>query len=163
MEKRLFRSRTDQMIWGVCGGLARYFDIDPTIVRLIFVLSIFIGGAGIWVYLILTLIVPQERSEARTPEETIRENISDIRETASRLGHELRSSPSNEDATAKETTRQHLRHRRQAAFGILLVILGIIFLMASLNIFWWFRWSYLWPAVLVVIGILIIAGAARRR
>jgi phage shock protein C len=46
MEKRLYRSRTDRVIWGVCGGLAKYFDIDPTIVRVIAVLLIFANGWG---------------------------------------------------------------------------------------------------------------------
>ncbi len=60
MAKKLYRSRTDRRIWGVAGGLAKYFDIDPTIVRVIFVASIFVGTLGIWVYLIMALIVPLE-------------------------------------------------------------------------------------------------------
>lgn len=60
MEKRLYRSMNDRMIAGVCGGLANYFDIDPTIVRLAFVLFAFAGGPGIIVYLILWLIIRSE-------------------------------------------------------------------------------------------------------
>jgi phage shock protein C len=51
--KRLYRSRLDKMIGGVAGGLAIYFDIDPTIVRVLFVITIFIGGGGILAYIIL--------------------------------------------------------------------------------------------------------------
>jgi phage shock protein C len=58
--KRLYRSRTDMMLGGVCGGLAKYLDVDPTIVRLIFVLLLFIGGGGFWIYLVLWLITPVE-------------------------------------------------------------------------------------------------------
>jgi phage shock protein C len=58
--KRLYRSRKDRMIAGVCGGLANYFGIDPTWVRLLFVLLFFAGGAAFLAYVILWLIVPLE-------------------------------------------------------------------------------------------------------
>lgn len=60
MAKRLYRSKTDRKIFGVCGGLAQYFDIDPTIIRVIAIVSIFFSGAGIIAYIILTLAVPVE-------------------------------------------------------------------------------------------------------
>jgi len=60
MEKKLYRSRTNRMIWGVCGGLAKYFNIDPTIVRIVAVATLFIGSLGFWVYIIMALIVPLE-------------------------------------------------------------------------------------------------------
>lgn len=60
MEKKLYRSRTDKSIAGVCGGLGKYFDIDPTIIRLAWVFAIFFAGGGIFAYLIAMLIVPQE-------------------------------------------------------------------------------------------------------
>jgi phage shock protein PspC (stress-responsive transcriptional regulator) len=60
MPKKFYRSKTDRVIWGVCGGLAKYFNIDPTIVRVIAVASIFAGTLGIWVYLIMALVVPTE-------------------------------------------------------------------------------------------------------
>jgi phage shock protein PspC (stress-responsive transcriptional regulator) len=58
--KKLYRSRTDRKIWGVCGGLARYFDVDPTIVRVIAVATLFVGSLGFWTYIIMALIVPLE-------------------------------------------------------------------------------------------------------
>jgi phage shock protein C len=58
--KRLFRSRTDMMLGGVCGGLAKYLTVDPAIVRLVFVLLFFIGGGGFWIYFVLWLITPVE-------------------------------------------------------------------------------------------------------
>lgn len=58
--KRLFRSRIDLMIGGVCGGLAKYVNVDPTVVRLAFVLLFFIGGGGFWIYLVLWFITPVE-------------------------------------------------------------------------------------------------------
>lgn len=58
--KRLYRSRTNVMIGGVCAGLADYFNMDPTIMRLIFVLLALLGGHGILLYLIMWLVVPQQ-------------------------------------------------------------------------------------------------------
>lgn len=59
-KKRLFRSMNDRMIGGVCGGLGRYLDIDPSIIRLIFILMTLFGGHGVLVYLILCLVIPSE-------------------------------------------------------------------------------------------------------
>ena len=59
--KRLYRSRSDRMIAGVAGGLGDYFNIDPTIVRLIFVFFVIFGvGSGVLAYFILMLLVPEE-------------------------------------------------------------------------------------------------------
>ena len=60
MAKKLYRSQTDRKIWGVCGGLAKYFDIDPTIIRVLAVASILVTGAGIIAYLIMAIVVPLE-------------------------------------------------------------------------------------------------------
>ena len=58
--KRLYRSKNDRVIAGVCGGIGRYFEIDPVIIRIIWVLLAFAGGAGILAYLISWLIIPKE-------------------------------------------------------------------------------------------------------
>ena len=60
MAKKFYRSRTDRKIWGVCGGLAKYFDVDPTLVRVLAVASLFVGTLGFWVYIILALVAPVE-------------------------------------------------------------------------------------------------------
>ncbi|HKM22494.1 MAG TPA: PspC domain-containing protein [Lachnospiraceae bacterium] len=57
--KRLYKSRTDRMICGVCGGLAEYLNMDPTIVRIIMVL-IGLSGGGILAYLIAAIIIPEK-------------------------------------------------------------------------------------------------------
>lgn len=61
-KKRLYRSRNNRMIAGVCGGIAEYFDIDPTLVRLGWVLFTLAGGAGILVYFIAWIIIPEKKS-----------------------------------------------------------------------------------------------------
>ena len=61
MDKRLYRSYEHKMIAGVCGGLGEYFDMDPTIVRLIVVAAALIGGSGLLAYLLAWIIIPQRR------------------------------------------------------------------------------------------------------
>jgi phage shock protein C len=61
--KRLYRSRSDRMIAGVCGGLGHYFGIDPTLVRLAFVILALAGMSGGLAYIILWLVVPEEPKE----------------------------------------------------------------------------------------------------
>lgn len=59
--KRLYRSRDNRMIAGVCGGLGEYFNIDPTLIRLLFVAAVFFGiGGGALAYLIMMILVPEE-------------------------------------------------------------------------------------------------------
>lgn len=59
MSKRLYKSSDDIMVAGVCAGIAEYFDIDPTLVRLAWVLFILAGGSGILAYLIAAIILPK--------------------------------------------------------------------------------------------------------
>jgi phage shock protein C len=56
--RRLYRSRDERMIAGVCGGLGEYFSIDPTLVRVLFVVAAVVGGWGVLAYLLLLIIVP---------------------------------------------------------------------------------------------------------
>ena len=58
MARKLYRSQTEKMLGGVCGGLGELLDIDPTIVRVVFVLLALLAGHGILLYLILWLIMP---------------------------------------------------------------------------------------------------------
>lgn len=59
-EKRLYKSDSDKMLCGVCGGIAEYFRVDPTIVRLAWAIFTCVGGAGIWAYIIAAIIIPQK-------------------------------------------------------------------------------------------------------
>lgn len=60
MEKKLYRSNADKKIAGVCGGLAKYLGIDVTVIRLIWVIVVLFGGAGLLAYLICALLIPEE-------------------------------------------------------------------------------------------------------
>lgn len=59
MSKKLYRSQTNRKIAGVCGGLGEYMNLDPTVVRLIWVLLVFCAGTGLLAYLIAALIIPE--------------------------------------------------------------------------------------------------------
>jgi phage shock protein PspC (stress-responsive transcriptional regulator) len=59
MKKKLYRSEKDHMIAGVCGGIAEYFDVDATLVRLLTGLSVILGGAGVVAYIIAWIIIPK--------------------------------------------------------------------------------------------------------
>ena len=131
MNKRLYRSRKDVMIAGVCGGMAEYFDIDPVIVRLLTVLLVFAGGAAILIYLLGWLIIPKapEGSEAVATTET----------------------PSPE-------TSEDKGNRGRLVAGLILLIFGFIFLAS--NFIPWFQFGKLWPLLLIVIGIVVIFKSA---
>lgn len=60
MHKKLYKSRDNKTIAGVCGGLADYFEIDVTIVRLIWIAFLLMGGSGILAYIIAALVIPDE-------------------------------------------------------------------------------------------------------
>lgn len=155
MEKRLYRSRSDRIIWGVCGGLANYFNIDPVLVRIVFVLLVFVNGLGILAYIIMAILIPLEGSKAATPKTTIRENVDEIKQSATGLGDEIRSRFTREDSPGKSTAVARDRRSRNI-LGTALIVVGIIALMGALNLFWWFRWAFLWPGILIIVGLIII-------
>ncbi len=64
MEKKLYRSRDERMLWGICGGLGQYFGVDPTLIRVITVATLILGGWSLVAYIILRFVVPLEPIEA---------------------------------------------------------------------------------------------------
>ena len=161
MEKKLYRSRSDRMVFGVCGGLAKYFGMDSTIVRIIAVVLMLATGVGIIAYIILAVVVPLENSKATEPKDTIKENVEEMKETASDLGRELHSTLAGKEDSSEETAKT--RHHQRNALGIILIVIGILFLLGSFDSFWWFRWDRLWPLILVALGALIIFNVRKRR
>ncbi|NLK98617.1 MAG: PspC domain-containing protein [Epulopiscium sp.] len=63
MQKKLYKSRTDRKISGVCGGLAQYFNMDSTLIRILWILFVLFGGSGVLAYVICALIIPDEPYE----------------------------------------------------------------------------------------------------
>lgn len=90
------------MLFGVAGGLAEYFNIDPVLVRLVFALSIFAGGMGLIAYLVLAIIMPQGDSSAALPVDLVKENLHTIGQEAAEAAHRaeeaVRRTPSADDS-----------------------------------------------------------------
>jgi phage shock protein C len=144
MENRLFRSKTDVMIGGVCGGLARYLRVDATLVRLFFVLLALGGsGIGILVYLLLWIILPLEGNERdATLEDTVRAGSEEIAERARMMGKDLHNIVRNPNP------------HTSLIIGSALIILGALFLLQNLNLSWlyWLKFDVVWPILLIIGG-----------
>jgi phage shock protein C len=151
--QRLYRSKTDRMIGGVCGGLGGYFNIDPTLVRLIFVVLTIMGGGGVLIYFILWIVIPEEGRVAGTPQEIMRDNAQEMGTRARELGQGFEQGFKSRNAAAS----------RQGAliFGLVLVVLGGLFLLQNLNIFR-INFNLFWPLVLIVIGVAMLLPQFRK-
>jgi phage shock protein C len=145
---RLTRSRTDVMIAGVCGGLSKYFKIDPTLIRLIFVLLTLAGGSGVLIYFILWIVMPREDM----PDTSQTLNGEEIGRRANLVGQEMRQIVSQPNT------------RTVQFIGIALVVLGMVYLVQNLHIPWlvWFNDRLLWPVLIIVAGALLLARAFKR-
>lgn len=95
--KRLFRSRTNKVIAGVCGGLGEYFSIDATIIRLIFVISVVVWGTGIIVYLVMMIVMPLEGAKEAEPNigARVRESAEEIKQTAKKIASDFKDAKPN--------------------------------------------------------------------
>lgn len=148
MYKKLYRSVTDKMIGGVCGGLAEYFEIDPVLVRLIFVLAVIFGGSGILAYIILWIIVPQ-KPYIITPFNT--EKTKEDDDTSS----EEKKSYNPEFQIRGEF--KNTKNNKTIFAGAFLIVLGGIFLLD--NFLPHFHFGDFWPLILIGLGIAIILNA----
>ncbi len=153
--KRLYRSKTDRQISGVCGGLAQYFGVDATLVRLVFLLMLIFGGSGFIIYIIMAIVVPEEGSTARTPDEVIHANTQELADKARDFGKgiELGASSSSSPDTARTGQQGAL------IFGLILIVLGGMFLLQNLLRI---NFSQFWPLILIVIGIAMLVPQFRK-
>ena len=67
MRDRLYRSRDDRVLFGVCGGIADWLDLDPSLVRIVFALLVITGGVGLLLYIIMAIVVPEEPDYFQVP------------------------------------------------------------------------------------------------
>jgi phage shock protein C len=79
-DSRLVRSESDRMIAGVCGGLGQHFGIDPSVVRIVFVLLAIFGGSGVVLYLVLWLILPRPSGVDLPPRDAVRDSLDEGRQ-----------------------------------------------------------------------------------
>ena len=140
---KLYRSEKNRIIAGVAGGLGDFFNVDTTLIRFIFILITIFGGGGILLYIILWLIMPNESSISVISKESIGKNADEIKKRAQDFAKDLRLN----------STRANSRK----LFGLIIIILGIVFLFDNLGFLKFFNLAKLWPLLLVVIGIAILA------
>jgi|UniRef100_A0A7V3E711 phage shock protein PspC (stress-responsive transcriptional regulator) len=144
MEKRLYRSYTDKMLGGVCGGLGEYFDIDPVIIRVLFVIAVLFGGGGILAYIILWIVIPQRPF-------TIPKYDSN-----SEIKNESQTGAQSEN-TFREFVVQKRKMNKNSLAGIILIFLGTLFLLD--NFVPRFSFHDFWPLILIGIGFALILNA----
>jgi len=155
MSTKLYRSETERMIAGVCGGLAHYLNIDVTLVRIFFVVLALGDGAGVLIYLLLWLIMPAAATEAVSLADNIRSSAMEMRDKALGAGEEIGSIANN----------QERRRNTGTILGASLIIVGFIALLDAINIpwLWWLDFDILWPALLVIGGIVVLARALQQQ
>ena len=161
MENKLYRSRKDRMLFGVCGGLGKYLGVDSTIIRIIFVLLGFCGF-GIVAYLVMAVIVPMEESQKTTPQGIVEENVTEIKETATKLGNNIQATFSTKGKESEDAQKAQLRS--VSALGIILIAIGIICLLSVfhwLDFFDW--WGGIGAVALIGLGILLIVGMRKKK
>lgn len=135
MEKRIYRSRRERMIGGVAGGIAEYFEIDPVIVRFVFIALTLFNGVGLVLYIVGMVIIPDEvmRVEMRS------ENSIPYTPSA----------PSNN------------KEKFSVILGVILIVTGILFGLDNLVPHFDIEDSF--PVILVLLGIWIIVSGKRKK
>lgn len=133
------------MLFGVAAGIADYFNIDPVIIRLIFVLLTISGGAGVLLYIVGIFIIPDESEK---------NNISgtdNIKKRVETVAEEIKNTSSD----------QRVAWRSEQIFGFILVILGFMFLS---QMFWpWFNAWRLWPLFIIFIGLIMLIRTKKEK
>ncbi len=144
MADKLYRSTSDSMLGGVCGGLGRYFNVDANLIRLIFVVLAVLPGFGVPIYLVLWLILPEDTEGAKQPlADRVRDGTDQMVERAKQFGQEVRATATSSNPGAT------------CIIGFVLVALGAVFLLRNLGITWlsWIAFGTLWPALLILVGV----------
>ncbi|NTV47369.1 MAG: PspC domain-containing protein [Chlorobiales bacterium] len=140
MQSKLYRSRQDKVIAGVAAGLGKYFDVDPVLVRVIFVVFTVMGGSGFLAYVILWIVMPKE------PEFGAQASVEVLDESGDFL-------------TASESEAQ--KKRRQVAGAILLICLGLL-IMAD-RFIPMFNMKTVLPLALLAIGVILLWNVYKKQ
>jgi phage shock protein C len=158
VKSRLERSTTNRVIGGVCGGIAEYLAVDPTLVRVVFVVTAFLtAGLGVLAYIVLLVLMPQPGQPApftsnpptAPADATARMDASSDTTTPATV------TPVDPSVHAAEA------ERRRMAFGYLLIAVGVAFLLSNAGVFRFVQWQFLWPLVLIGIGVLFLVQRVR--
>jgi len=152
MENRLYRSRQDRILGGVCGGLAKYLQIDTILIRLFFIVFSLVGGIGPIVYLILWVLVP---SEEEIPNPNATSQVIDgevMKERAETFKEEF------VDVIRKPSRKSSLYA------GIALVFIGGYIFLKNLNLPWlaWLNDKLILAALIIIAGAALLIATLRK-
>ena len=148
MSGRLERSRANRVISGVCGGIAEYLDIDATFVRVVMVILAFPFGIGILIYFVLLFLMP---------------NPGEATPFVRPAGTDQPADPANPvTSVAGRVVDPMVVERRRNGIGLLLVALGVVFLLGNVGAFRFIDWRYIWPLVLIALGVYLVAQRSRQ-
>lgn len=137
---RLYRSESNKIIAGVAGGLADFFGIDATIIRIIFLLLTFGGGAGVIIYIILWIVMPSESHINLTSEDVMKKNVEELKGKA------------KDFASSFQRNSKEGRDDSRFVWGAFILILGLIFLLNNYGFINALELQKLWPFLLVIFG-----------
>ena len=177
--RSLYRCRHDRKLAGVSSGLAEFFDLDVSLVRILWILSIFVGGMGILLYIVMAIIVPIEPEfisqpgampagrAGRCPARGRRpRRASDPTGAAGAAGAAAGIHSGWHTASVQH---QHVRGTGGGSgigmtfFGALLIIFGALALIDGYLPDWADSGRFLWPAFILGVGALLVAAGIRRR
>ena len=150
MNKKLYRSYKDKMIGGVAGGLAEYFNVDSTLIRVLFLVILFLGGTGVLAYIIMWIIVPEQPIIFPDPNAT----------EPNKEETDASAQENQFDANAYYASLDRQREKRRTIAGIIILALGIIFLLD--NFIPKIRFGDYWPFILVAVGVAILLSAKNK-
>ncbi|HEY8823348.1 MAG TPA: PspC domain-containing protein [Candidatus Limnocylindria bacterium] len=158
MKSRLERSNTNRVIGGVCGGIAEYLAVDATLVRVVFVFTAFItAGLFVLAYIVLLVLMPQPGQPApftSTPPPAATDTTARM-DTGTAPITPATVTPADPAVHAAEA------ERRRMAFGYILIAIGVAFLLSNAGVFRFVQWQFLWPLVLIGIGVLFLVQRVR--
>ena len=145
MEKKLQRNEQDQRIAGVCSGLADFFDIDVTWVRIAFVVAVVAGGSGIPVYIILWIAVPKKPYIPNFGQFNADNTVNSAPVTSA---SQTFISPKKRDNT-----------KLRLIAGSIFIFFGIVFLLNEFDLIPnWLDFENLWPVILIAMGLYILSA-----
>jgi phage shock protein C len=173
LAKRLYRSRSDRILGGVCGGIAAHLEIDISLIRILWILLALAGGPGLIAYIICWIIIPEAPSYQRfqkgkadnqppEPEEVVQEELhADV------------------NAEVEKKVADDFRDGGRRTIGVILILVGIFFFFRQAGS--WFiimlnrllpgvNWSHMfnltrtmfWPSLLIAFGVILLLGSRGR-
>ncbi|HEV2010814.1 MAG TPA: PspC domain-containing protein [Candidatus Limnocylindria bacterium] len=132
----------------MCGGLAEYLDIDATFVRVVMVILAFPFGVGVLIYFLLLFLMPNPGEATPFVRPVATDQTAVVDPAAASLA------PRVADPAEME--------RRRNGLGLLLVAVGIVFMLGNVGAFRFIDWHFIWPLVLIAVGVYFIAQRSRR-